>query len=297
MYDVALSVSACVRSGTRADLAWMTSPRVTDEALAFTPGGGRLGELASGAFDGLLADIATRHLSHGRSVGHIVTPLESEASGLSEGSAASFLVVPADAFPAYFWNDLLERKSVAIVAHLEGADVARVETMTEASASEEIRDLLASGRCQVVTTPDAITTVIVPQTRIVIAGQGPIAEAIAEQGRLLGWKAIMESRADRIAGLSTQLSYLDAIVVMGHDVESSSQSLMAALESEAGYIGALGSLSMQQARADWLAYRDITDLARVDGPAGLDIHARTPAEIAVSVVAAAITSLRSVRPI
>ena len=48
MYDIALSVAACVRSGTRADVAWMLAPIVSDDALAFTPGGGRIGSLAGG---------------------------------------------------------------------------------------------------------------------------------------------------------------------------------------------------------------------------------------------------------
>ena len=55
-----------------------------------------------------------------------------------------------------------------------------------------------------------------------------------------------------------------------------------------GYIGALGSRRTQQARADWLAYRGVTDLERVHGPAGLDIGANTPAEIAVSILAEAL---------
>ena len=64
--------------------------------------------------------------------------------------------------------------------------------------------------------------------------------------------------------------------------------LRAALAGEVGYIGALGSRRTQQSRADWLAYRGITDLDRVHGPAGLDIGANTPAEIAVSIIAEAL---------
>ena len=88
-----------------------------------------------------------------------------------------------------------------------------------------------------------------------------------------------------VTGLTASLGPLDAVVVMGHDVESSSRCLMSALESDAGYVGALGSSAMQQARADWLAYREVTDLARVHGPAGLPLGGKSPAEVAVSIVA------------
>ena len=66
---------------------------------------------------------------------------------------------------------------------------------------------------------------------------------------------------------------------------------MAALASEAGYVGALGSHSMQQSRADWLAYRDVVDLSRVHGPAGLDIGAKSPQEVAVAIAAQAIATI------
>ena len=84
------------------------------------------------------------------------------------------------------------------------------------------------------------------------------------------------------------LSHIDSAVIMGHDVESSSRVLEAALESEAGYIGSIGAPRMQDQRADWLAYRGVTDLSRVHGPAGLDIAAKNPAEIALSVIAEAV---------
>jgi len=83
--------------------------------------------------------------------------------------------------------------------------------------------------------------------------------------------------------------------VLGHDVETSGGCLLAALQSNAGYIGAVGSHAMQQARADWLAYRDVTDLDRVYGPAGLDIGSHGPAEVAVAIVAQIIAN-RTYRP-
>ena len=78
------------------------------------------------------------------------------------------------------------------------------------------------------------------------------------------------------------------MVIASHDDDVAGPALAAALDSEVGYIGALGARRIQQARADWLAYRDITDLARIHGPAGLDIGADTPAEIALSVLAEAV---------
>lgn len=54
MYEIALSVHACLRSNTRADIAWLISPRgvslVTD-AVMLTPGGGRIGTLLGKTFD------------------------------------------------------------------------------------------------------------------------------------------------------------------------------------------------------------------------------------------------------
>lgn len=284
MYDIALSVWACVRSGTRADVVWMVAPTASDEALAFTPGGGRIGSLASGAFDGALADVAARNLSAGRLVTHSVSELESAMSGLPTGSSASFLVLPADQLPTDLWPRLLERDRVAITAMIDGDVVTDVVVVGADESDGTVRDLLAAGQPAVEIADDRVITVLAPVRRLVIAGQGPIAQALARQGELLGWKVVLESRPDLVAGLAATLSWLDAIVVMGHDVEPSSRCLMSALESDAGYIGALGSATMQQARADWLAYRDVTDLSRVNGPAGLAIGARTPAEIAVSIV-------------
>ena len=118
VYDIALSVAACVRSGTRADIAWMVFPTASDEALALTPGGGRIGRLASGAFDGLLTDAAARHLSTGRLIDHVVSEMESPMCELPAGTAVKFLVVPADQFPSQTWALLLDHSPLVVVASM-----------------------------------------------------------------------------------------------------------------------------------------------------------------------------------
>lgn len=292
MYDIALSVAACVRSGTRADVAWMVSPSVSDEALAFTPGGGRIGGLANAAFDGLLADVAARQLTSGRLVEHVVTDLEAQISGIPAGTPAEFLVVPADQIDPQAWPLLLEREALSVTTALDGDVVTGVTVAAEEHATEDERAAMSNGQGVALRDDRGITTVVIPVPRLVVAGQGPIADALAAQANLLGWKAAVDPRPAMVAGLTASLSAMDAVVVMGHDVEMSSTCLMAALDSDAGYIGALGSRAMQQSRADWLALRDVTDLDRVNGPAGLDIGAGSPAEIAVSIAAQIIAARR-----
>lgn len=263
----------------------MVSPTASNDAVAFTPGGGRVGQLAGGAFDGVLGDAAARRLPRGRHLLHTVTEMESPLCGLPVGTPVEFLVVPAEQFPAPTWPALLDHQPVAITAVVTDGEVVDV-VASGAGGSEGVAGRLLADGCPGVAVEGAdITTAFVPIPRLVVAGGGPYAQALAAQGDLLGWRVSVEARPDIVAGLTATLSWLDAIVVMGHDIESSSRCLMAALASDAGYVGALGSLAMQESRAEWLAYRDITDLSRVHGPAGLDLGARNPAEVAVSIVA------------
>jgi xanthine dehydrogenase accessory factor len=79
-----------------------------------------------------------------------------------------------------------------------------------------------------------------------------------------------------------------AIVALTHDPKLDDMALLEALGSDAFYVGALGSRRNQQARKQRLAeHFDLTAevLARLHGPVGLSIGAKTPAEIAVSIIA------------
>lgn len=296
MYNVALSVAACLRAGTRVDVAWAAAsdafafdPGV--DAIALTPGGGRIGDLLHGAVDAQLSDLAQRTLTRGRVVDLTVTDAEALVAGLAHGGDVRCVVVPATDLPDRLWQLLLDRAPVCLVATLEGDEVAttRVHSADDvADAGEDIAALFEGGTSTVATIGDALVTVLHAVPRLVVSGGGPIGEALAAAARLLGWQVVVESEVQTAIGHMASLSAIDSAVIMGHDVESSSRVLAAALESPAGYIGAVGSRRMQDQRAAWLAYRGITDLRRVHGPAGVDIRARTPAEIAVSIVAEAI---------
>ncbi|MDQ8186332.1 XdhC family protein [Pelagicoccus sp. SDUM812002] len=83
------------------------------------------------------------------------------------------------------------------------------------------------------------------------------------------------------------LASSDSLVAITHDPKIDDDALAAALTTDCGYVGALGSRKSHAARCRRLAKRGISeaDLDRIFGPVGLDIGSRTPAEIAISIVA------------
>ena len=88
--------------------------------------------------------------------------------------------------------------------------------------------------------------------------------------------------------LAMQADSHTAIVALTHDSKLDDMALMEALKSPAFYVGALGSQRNQATRkARLIEHFDVSELeiARLHGPIGLRLGAKTPAEIAVSIVA------------
>ena len=85
-----------------------------------------------------------------------------------------------------------------------------------------------------------------------------------------------------------------ALVTLTHDPKLDDPALQVALRSPAFYIGALGSKKTQAARIERLQQAGFgeTEIARLKAPVGLDIGARSPAEIAVSIMAEITATLR-----
>ena len=145
-----------------------------------------------------------------------------------------------------------------------------------------------------------------PPPRIFVYGAVDTAEAVCRGAKLLGWHAIVaDARAkfatrERIpsadelivewpqeALAQVQPDHQTAIVVLTHDDKFDEPALMGALQTEAFYIGALGSRRNQERRRERLLEAGVEEAAleRIMGPCGLDIGADTQEETALSILA------------
>ncbi len=292
MYGIAVSTTACLRGGTRVDVAWSLDPTLHPDfdpadALAITPGGGRLGSLLGGAFDGQLVDRAGVQHSRGRVIELEVGPVEASVSALEAGQHLRFLLTPATELPEELWPALIDRQAVCLVSLLDGDEVTSTEVYTETTihaAPDEAQKVFGRGGATFDATAGHVITVLRPRPTLVVFGAGDIPQAMIELAAHLGWATMPTNSAGDAAALAATLSAIDGVVVFGHDAEMTGRVLEAALSGGVGYIGSVGPGAIREAREDWLAYRGVTDTSRVRSPAGLAIGARNPKEIALAVV-------------
>jgi len=147
-----------------------------------------------------------------------------------------------------------------------------------------------------------------PPRRLLIVGAVQIAQALAGLARELGIETVViDPRArflteERFPGVTLDDRWPDeaiaayrpgpstAVVTLSHDIKIDDPALIAALASDAAYVGALGSRKSHAARRERLAAEGVTaeNIDRIDAPVGLDIGAIGPSEIALSVAAAMI---------
>lgn len=156
--------------------------------------------------------------------------------------------------------------------------------------------------------------VLNPAPRLIIVGAVHIAQALAPMAALAGYAVTVVDPRRAFATDARFPSYelrgdwpdeaLDelkpdartAIVTLTHDPKLDDPALQRALTSPAFYIGALGSRKTHASRLDRLRAEgfDAAALARIHGPAGLNIGALTQSEIAVSILAQMIAARRRV---
>ncbi len=189
--------------------------------------------------------------------------------------------------------------------------VVTLETLSEGAASDSLADAagaaLARGRSEVVEIggEEHFLDLHLPPPRLLIVGAVHIAQSLAPLAGQAGIEAVVIdprthfATGERFPGVALVHEWPDealdalapdsstAIALLTHDPKLDDPAIERALASPAFYIGTLGSARTHASRLDRLRSRGHGEaaLARLRGPVGLAIGARTPEEISVSILA------------
>ena len=138
-----------------------------------------------------------------------------------------------------------------------------------------------------------MVTALSPVATIVLGGRGPVLEALAAFATLLGWRVQLAPDPASASGLVVGLGPLDKVVMAIHDDELAGPVLAAALPD--GRATSPPSAREPRGRAARCGSPTAAwpDLERIHTPAGLDIGAESPAEVAVAILAQAIAARSS----
>jgi xanthine dehydrogenase accessory factor len=177
-------------------------------------------------------------------------------------------------------------------------------------------ELLARGETGIVETAEGQVFVssFAPRPNMYVFGAVDHAAAVATIGRYLGFRVtVCDARAkfvtrerfpdvdelvvewpDRFLR-SAPVDERTVICVLTHDHKFDIPALKVALETPAGYIGAMGARRTNEDRAERLRAEGVSDedIARIHAPIGLKIGSRTPEEVAIAVAAQIVQVLRS----
>lgn len=128
---------------------------------------------------------------------------------------------------------------------------------------------------------------VLPKLQLLLIGKGPVADTLAKLGQTMDFTVTLasaEPSVDRLAQLGVTPQTF--IVVVTHGI-ADEDALEWALGTEARYVSLVASWKRAEAIVDALRARGVPPdrLRRLKSPAGLDIGAVTPAEIAASILA------------
>ena len=159
MYEVAMSVLSCLRAGTGVHVAWVVSPIPADpaEAVAITPGGGRMGNLMGGALDHAITEAIRSLDDAGMLVEVPLGPVEALISGHVEGTPVTVALVAGGAIPVAIWEEIAARKPIRFALSVAGTRLGEPEHLEPGDPGIEL-------------SADRLVTSLVPVTRVVISG-------------------------------------------------------------------------------------------------------------------------------
>ncbi len=304
------------RTGQGAALAtvietWGSAPRPAGSQLAISRAGEIMGSVSGGCVEGAVVVEAQEALADGkpRVLEFGVADEDAFAVGLACGGTIRVLVEPVGAaMPEDMLAEIVaaraERRALGYGVHTERWDR---RLLAPADAPDRFRADRAG-----MEEGGEFITLFNPPLRLIVVGAVHIAQALLPMARLAGYDPVLidpreafgsKTRfpGERIlhdwpdeALAEVGLDARTAVVTLTHDPKLDDPAIMAALSSDAFYLGCLGSTRTHTKRLDRLreAGLDEAVLARIHAPVGLDIGARSPAEIAVAVLAEITQALR-----
>lgn len=209
-----------------------------------------------------------------------------------------------------------ERRAGVMVTRFADGDQRFVEASGFAAdpLGERLETALRMGKSGVVEVngADYFLTVQAPAPRLTLIGAVHISQALAPMARIAGLDVtIVDPRtafatAERFPDTAVVAEWPDealaklppdrytGVCLLTHDPKIDDPALVLALRADCFYIGALGSKKTHARRIERMRAQGFDDaaLARIHAPIGLDIGAVSPAEIAVSIIAEIVASLR-----
>ncbi|MGQ0565243.1 MAG: XdhC family protein [Gemmobacter sp.] len=323
--DIPGTALAWHRQGRGAALAtvvetWGSAPRPTGSQLAVSGAGDIMGSVSGGCVEGAVVAEAVEALADGtpRLLTFGVSDETAFAVGLACGGTIRVLVEPvgvgAQALPEGLLADLVAARAahqpMAYVTHPE-THARRLTRGPGDPLEPAVTARLRSDRSGI--EPDGhFIAVHNPPLRMVVVGAVHIAQPLVAMARLCGYAPVLIDpraafgSAERFPGETIAEEWPDeamaalapdartAVVTLTHDPKLDDPAIRAALASPAFYIGCLGSTRTHAKRLDRLRGEGVPDdqIARLHAPVGLDIGAKSPAEIAVSIMAQITARLR-----
>ena len=218
-----------------------------------------------------------------------------------------------------------EKRAAALVTDLtDGRQRLQVEgssagelTLTAAQQAAVAEALTADRSGPLPEHPGLFVHVYNPPLRLLIVGAVHISQALVPIAQIAGYEVVVIdprkawANEERFPGVRLVDDWPDeamtalapdhrsAVVVLTHDPKLDDPALRVALHAPAFYVGALGSRKTHAKRLARLSDEglDADDLARIHAPIGLAIGARSPAEIAVAILAEITQVLHRVPPL
>ena len=293
---------------------WGSAPRPVGSQLAVSGEGEIMGSVSGGCVEGAVVAEALEALEDGKSriLEFGVSDEDAFAVGLACGGTIRVMVEPVGVGNGIA-PDLLAR----ICEARAGRQALGVVTDTGAWTRGVIGYADAPGvfdadRSGFLDEDARFTWIINPPLRLAIVGGVHIAQPLVEIAGLAGYDVTLIDPREAFASearfpgtrlvhdwpdaalAAHGLDHRTALVTLTHDPKLDDPALRAALGSGVFYIGALGSTRTHGKRVARLTEAGFTEdeVARLDAPVGLDIGAKSPAEIAIAIMAELTERLR-----